>query len=274
MQAVPSVTLASGLTLAFADQGDALGPTVLMLPGPTDSWRSYELVLERLPRGVRAIAVSQRGHGESDKPDVGYGIEDFAADVVGLLDALRIERTVLAAHSGSCLVARRVALDHPQRVAGLVLEASPGTLRNDPRALRFVESVISTLSDPISPEFARAFVTDTSSQNVPPELVDLLAAELLKVPARAWKQMFSDLLRYDDTDQLSRIKAPTLLVWGDSDPLITRDTQDRLLQAIPTADLLVYPTIGHTPRWEDPARYSHDLATFAIRVGSPPDRPR
>lgn len=90
----------SCLTLASADQGDALGPTVLMLPGPTDSWRSYELVLERLPRGVRAISVSQRGHGESDKPDVGYGIEDFAADVVGLLDAPRIERTVLAAHSG------------------------------------------------------------------------------------------------------------------------------------------------------------------------------
>ena len=109
---------------------------------------------------------------------------------------------------------------------------------------------------------------------MPPELVDLLAAELLKVPARVWRQMFSDLLRYDDTDQLSRIKAPTLLVWGDSDPHITRDTQDPLPQAIPTADLLVYPAIGHTPRWEDPVRYSHDLATFATCLESPADRPR
>ena len=67
MLVVSVVTLASGLTLSFADQGDPLGPTVLLLPGPTDSWRSYEPVLERLPRWLRAIAVSQRGHGESSE---------------------------------------------------------------------------------------------------------------------------------------------------------------------------------------------------------------
>ena len=83
-----------------------------MLPGPTDSWRSYQPVLELLPAWVRAVAVSQRGHGESDKPETGHRVEDFAADVVSLLDALHVERAVLVGHSGSCLVARRVALTH------------------------------------------------------------------------------------------------------------------------------------------------------------------
>ena len=118
--------------------------------------------------------MSQRGHGESEKPDTGYGVEDFAADVVSLLDALGIERAVLAGHSGSCLVARRVALDHPDRVAGLILEASPTTLRDDARLLRFVESVVSNLDDPISPSFARSFVADTSSENIAPQVVDVL----------------------------------------------------------------------------------------------------
>ncbi len=269
---VSAVTLASGLTVSVADQGDALGPTVLLLPGPTDSWRSYEPVLEHLPYWMRAIAVSQRGHGEADKPDAGYAIEDFATDVVGLLNALRIERAILVGHSGSCLVARKVALDHPQRVAGLILEASPGTLRDDVRAFAFLESVISTLTDPISPEFARSFVTDTSPNNVPTTLIDVLVEEILRVPARVWTQMFTDLVRYDDTNQLERIKAPTLLIWGDSDPLITRNTQDLLLQAISTANLLVYPAVGHTPRWEDPVRFSHDLTTFAHRVEHDPTR--
>ena len=66
------ITLASGLTLSCADRGDASGPAVLMLPGPTDSWRSYQPVLDLLPDGLRAVAVSQRGHGESDKPESGY----------------------------------------------------------------------------------------------------------------------------------------------------------------------------------------------------------
>ena len=268
---VSAVTLASGLKLSFAEQGDTLGPTVLLLPGPTDSWRSYEPVLVHLPGWMRVIAVSQRGHGESDKPDAGYAIEDFADDVVGLLNALRIDRAVLVGHSGSCLVARKVALGHPQRVAGLILEASPGTLRDDARARSFVESVISTLDDPISPEFARTFVTATSS-NVPAAMIDVFVEETLRVPTRVWAQMFTDLVRYDDTNQLERIKAPVLLIWGDSDPLITRNTQNLLLRALSTANLIVYPAVGHTPRWEDPVRFSHDLTAFAHKLEHHPPR--
>jgi non-heme chloroperoxidase len=128
------------VTLSFVTQGDESGPVLVLLPRPTDSWRSYEPVLERLPSSIKAIAVSQRGHGDSDKPTTGYRVEDFASDVMALLDALGVERAVLGGHSGSCLVARRVAIDKPERVAGLVLEASPTTLRGDarPRSVREV----------------------------------------------------------------------------------------------------------------------------------------
>jgi len=147
-----TVTLRGGLTLAYTDQGDRSGPVLLLLllPGPTDSWRSYEPVLGRIPLSIRTIAVSQRGHGDSDTPATGYRTEDFAADAVDLLDALHIERAVLAGHSGSCLVVRRVAIDRPDRVAGLILEASPTTLRGDPGLRSYVESAVSKLEDPIS----------------------------------------------------------------------------------------------------------------------------
>jgi non-heme chloroperoxidase len=229
-----------------------------MLPGPTDSWRSYQPVLDLLPDDVRAVAVSQRGHGDSGKPPTGYRIEDFAADVVPLLDALDIERPALAGHSGSCLVARRVAIDHPSRVAGLILEASPTTLRDDVRLMRF----LSELGDPISPERARAFVVDTSSETLAPELVDLLVKDVLAVPGHVWKEMFAGLLEYDDLAELPRIDAPTLLVWGDADPLVSREMQDELAGALGDARLRVCPGAGHTPRWDDPARFSADLVEF------------
>lgn len=261
------VTLASGLTLAVAEQGDPAGPAVLMLPGPTDAWRSYQPVLDLLSHDLRAIAVSQRGHGESGKPGTGYGVEDFAADVVPLLDALDVEQAVLAGHSGSCLVARRVALDHPDRVAGLVLEASPTTLRGHARLLRFVESVVAELHDPIDPELARSFVVDTSSEGIAPGLVDLLVEDVLAVPARVWQQTFAGLLEYDDRLELPLVRAPTLLIWGDADVLVSRAMQHELAASIPDADLLVYPGAGHTPRWDEPIRFSDDLAAFARRVG-------
>jgi pimeloyl-ACP methyl ester carboxylesterase len=74
------------------------------------------------------VAVSPRGHGDSDKPEYGYRVQDFAVVLVALFDALDLERPVVAGHSGSCLVARRFAIDHSDRVAGLVLEALSATL--------------------------------------------------------------------------------------------------------------------------------------------------
>ncbi|MGI9017905.1 MAG: alpha/beta fold hydrolase [Euzebya sp.] len=258
-----TVTLESGLTLSCADHGSASDQLVLLLPGPTDSWRSYQPILDRLPPDLRAVAVSQRGHGDSDKPETGYRVEDFAADVVALLDAISVERAVLAGHSGSCLVVRRVALDHPERVAGLILEASPTTLRGHAGLQEFMDSGLSDLDDPISPQFARSFVVDTSSDDVAPELLDQLVAELLKVPARVWHATFKDLLQYDDTSELTQITASTLLLWGDSDALVTREMQDQLASRIPNARLLVYPGVGHTPRWDDPSRFSDDILAFA-----------
>ncbi len=258
-----TVTLESGLQLECVDQGGESDPVILLVPGPTDSWRSYQPILDRLPPDIRAVAVSQRGHGDSDKPETGYGVEDFAADVVPLLDALGVERAVLVGHSGSCLVVRRVAIDHPERVAGLILEASPTTLRGHAGLQDLMDSVVSSLDDPISPAFVRSFVIDTSSNDVAPELLDQLVSELLKVPARVWQAMFKDLLGYDDLAELPQITAPTLLLWGDNDALVSRKMQDELASRIPNAKLLVYPGVGHTPRWDDPSQFSRDVMAFA-----------
>lgn len=172
---------------------------------------------------------------------------------------------MLAGHSGSCLVARRVALDHPERVAGLVLEASLTSLTTNAALHEFVNSVVPSLDDPIELEFARSFVTGTSSANVTPELVEVLAEDVLEVPARVWRAMFSRLLEYDDTAELPNIHAPTLLIWGDADPIVSREMQNLLAGRIPSSELIVYPAAGHAPRLEDPGRFSTDLATFVER---------
>jgi pimeloyl-ACP methyl ester carboxylesterase len=262
---VSTVTLATGPTLSYAEQGDPSGPALVLLPGPTDSWRSYQAVLDRIPLSTRTIAVSQRGHGDSDKPATGYRVADFAADVVALLDAVGVERAILAGHSGSCLVARRVAIDSPERVAGLVLEASPTTLKGDAALEALVESVVSVLEDPIDPDFARSLVVDTSSPDVAPAVLDQMVGELLKVPARVWKDTFADLLRYDDTAELAHIAAPVLLIWGDADGVVGRAMQAQLRDRIASAELVVYPGVGHTPRWQVPARFAADVAAFVER---------
>jgi pimeloyl-ACP methyl ester carboxylesterase len=219
-----------------------------------------------MPDELRVVAVSLRGHGDSSKPLIGYCIEDLASDVVPLLDGLAIDRAVLVGHSGSCLVARRVALDAPDRVVGLFLEASPLSMRGDANLRSFVDAVVSTLTFPINRDFARAFVADTSSEHVDPGLVERLVDDLVKVPGQAWNEMFSSLLDYDDTTELTCLEVPVELVWGDNDALVPRHMQQQLVQILSGAQLSVYAGVGHTPRWEQPARFARELAEFSSRL--------
>jgi non-heme chloroperoxidase len=264
------IVLANGIGLSFTQHGDPHGPAVVFLPGPTDSWRSYDAVLASMPPTLRSVAVSLRGHGDSSKPPAGYSIVELASDVVPFLDQLSIDTAVLVGHSGSCLVARRVALDHPDRVSGLVLEASPTTLRGNGDLVHFIDSFVATVTDPIDRHVARSFVTDTSTAELSSSTVDQLVDEVVKVPAVAWQEMFASLLAYDDSMELARLTVPVLMLWGECDPLIGRAMQETLRTELPRAELRVYEGAGHTPRWEQPTRFASDVASFTHAVNDMP----
>jgi non-heme chloroperoxidase len=109
--------LATGSASSMSSRGTAGGVPVVMLHGISDSWRSFERVLPHLPPSVRAIAVTQRGHGDSSKPDTGYRTRDFAADVAALADGLGLERFIVVGHSMGSAHAIRFAIDFPERIA-------------------------------------------------------------------------------------------------------------------------------------------------------------
>ena len=108
-------------------------------------------------------------------------------------------------------------------------------------------------------------MADTSSGALAPEVLAELTRETIKVPARVWKQMFAGLQIYSDMAELERINAPTLLVWGDADPLVDSNMQDVLATRIRHAERVTYPGVGHTPRWEDPVRFASDVTAFVER---------
>ncbi|MEA3245583.1 MAG: alpha/beta hydrolase [Gemmatimonadota bacterium] len=256
------IALPNRVTLSYVDQGRGAGPAIVLLPGLTDSWRSYERVLPHLPDSLRVIAVSLRGHGDSDKPASGYGARDFAGDVTALLDALGIARVVAVGHSSAGLVAQRLAIDHPERTAGLVLESSFCTLRGRADLQEFVATTMLPLQDPIDPAFVARFQEGTIVQPVPRPFLAAMVQESLKMPARVWREAFSILLVEDHASELAAIRAPTLLIWGDGDAIIGRAQQDVLRSALTGSRLVVYAGVGHTPHWEDPGHFANDLLAF------------
>ena len=85
---------------------------------------SHSLVVALLFALVGVFAVTQRGHGNSSKPETGYAPADFARDVAAFLDAVGLDSAIVVGHSMGSVVAQRFAIDHPARVRALVLEES------------------------------------------------------------------------------------------------------------------------------------------------------
>ena len=222
--------LTTGPGLHYAEHGAADGQPVVFLHGWPDSWFSFSRVMELLPPRLHAFLLDQRGFGNSERPEGGYSIEEFAADIVAFLDSGVSREPRWSATRSAALSRDGSRLRIPARVTRLVLIGSGLTPANP--VTREVQATLPGLSDPIPSQFARDFQAGTVYAPLPSPFFDQIVAESLKLPARLWRDVFDRLLTYDDRDQLDRIRAKTLLIWGEHDALFPRSDQDLLTGAI------------------------------------------
>src|SRR5918997_758170 len=254
--------LATGVRLHYAERGDQVGEAIVFLHRYSDSWFSFSHVLPLLSPEYHAFALTERGHGDSDKPECCYTVDDFAADVDAFMDALGIEEATLVGGSGGGFIAQRVALAYPHRVSRLVLIGSGATLVNN-EAVKGLGEEMLALEDPISPEFVREFQESMMYQPVPQEFLDTVVSESLKLPARVWRDYWEGVvLAPDHAARLGGIDAPTLIVWGEQDIIFSREDQERLVRTIPNATLRMYPETGHAVHWDRPEQFVRDLEEF------------
>src|ERR671921_2630579 len=116
--------LATGVTLHYAEKGEPTGEAIVCLHGYSDSWFSFSRVLPLLSPSYHAFALTERGHGDSDKPECCYTPYDYAADVDAFMEAVGIDEAALVGASTGALFAQRMVLSYPRRVSRLVLIAA------------------------------------------------------------------------------------------------------------------------------------------------------
>lgn len=252
--------LKTGIRIRYAFKGDPSGTPVILLHGYGDSWFSFSPILPLLDNKYRVYVLDQRGHGDSDRPQGNYALKQFAEDVLAFMDAVNVNQATVVGHSMGSFVAQHVAAIAPERVNKLVLVGSATKIRNN--VVSDLHREISTLTDPIPEKFIYDFQASVAFQPLPQDFLKAIVRESRKLPARVWQEVMTQMLSPEAEVQLTKIKAPTLIIWGDKENIFPRSEQDALVAVLKNSWLKVYPDTGHAPNWEKPKRFAKDLQQF------------
>ena len=133
---------ANGIKLHYLDHGGD-GPAIVLAHGLTANAHSFAGLAAGLEGSLRVIAVDLRGRGLSDKPASGYSLEDHACDMLGLLDALGLEKVIFGGHSYGGVLAYVMAAEYPERVTHCVTIDAP--VEPDPSILDQIQPVLDRL---------------------------------------------------------------------------------------------------------------------------------
>jgi pimeloyl-ACP methyl ester carboxylesterase len=181
---------------------------------------------------------------------------------------LAIERAVLVGNSMGSVHAMRCAIDHPSRVAGLMLAGTMPWFGRPPEMVQFQREQIAPLTDPVPEAFAREFQQSTLAQPIPAAWLDGFVADSLKVPARVWRAAFAGFIGDDFSARRREIDMPALIVWGRWDLFCPAAEQQAMLRLIRGSRLVEYADGGHAMHLEEPQRFARELARFVHSVAA------
>lgn len=252
------------------------GEPVLFIHGLGGSWPNW---LEQLPvvsQGRRAIAFDLPGFGGSPMPAEAISIEGYARVVADLMDALRIPSAAIVGNSMGGEITAELAIGDPARVQRMVLVSPAGlstaVLRRRLRLIRAVYPPINAVTGWLGtnadqfvrrPRLRAAALATVAAK--PRRIAAEFAAEQIRgmgkpgfLPALEAISAHSQTLR----ERLHQVKCPTLVLWGEQDPVVPVRDADGFVEHIEDASKVVWQETGHVAMFERAAEFNALLEGF------------
>ena len=197
------------------------GEPLILIHGAGLETSSVGPLIQMFTSKYKVVSIDNRGVGRTDKPDEPYSIEMMAEDIIGLLNAIEIKKAHFIGSSMGGRITQVIAVHCPEMVKGLVLTSTAA--RVSPLMKTELEIALKTpeLWEEMLKESAVLFM-----QRYPP------------TPESFYRQ-FVATVEFDGKDQLSQIKAPTLIINGTKDHTILRECTEELAREIPDSKLIL-----------------------------------
>jgi pimeloyl-ACP methyl ester carboxylesterase len=257
----PHDLLVRGVRLRYTEVG--AGPLLILVHGYLVSGRAWSRVLPALSEKFRCVIPDLPGFGESEKPaDFNYSREGFAESILDLMAGLDAPRANLCGHSMGGAVAMTLAAEHPERVEKLAVSNSVSYPFKPPFSARLVgvpglgPFIFKTLYNKMvfrdyfrNSVYAPGFKIDEADLDYFYRCFD--RPEAREAAYRAFSAA-TDLTSL--VPKVTRVRAPTLIVWGELDPMFPVSLAQRLSRDILGSQLHTLPGCGHAPPEEQPER--------------------
>ena len=251
---------ANHINLYYEEHGD--GQPLVFIHGLGSSTRDWEFQVPEFSKSYRVIAFDLRGHGQSDKPAGPYHLPMLAADLAGLLQALRIPSAHLVGISLGGGVAFQFALDYPAMVKTLTIVNSGPSLGGTPeQARQEIERRVGIVQ-----QLGMRAMGEALSPNLFPKpehaaLRETFVARWAENDPRAYIEATRSMLGWNVVDQLGAIVCPTLILAADQDysPVAAKEAYVKMT---PHARLVVIPDAHHATPIEQPEKFNAALTDF------------
>jgi pimeloyl-ACP methyl ester carboxylesterase len=256
-----AVELSDGARLFYRVSGpETAAPPVVFLHGNRDNHTHFAELISLLDPALRCLALDLRGHGLSSKEDHPLSAGQCAADVIEVLDHLGWDQVTLVGHSLGSVTAMVLALEHPERVAGLVLMGSAAHYEMKWKRPEVTEETYRQVIEESNKRAAPFFFLDGY-----PEVANRVIASWSWVPFSVHRNLIQ-LTHPDLRERVQKIAAPTLVVAGELDRSTPVESARYLAETIPDARLYVVPGTGHFMFMEKPVPVAATIAEF---LGAP-----
>ena len=243
------------LRLYYERAGSGAGE-FLFIPGWCCDHTAFRPQFDHFARTASVTALDLRGCGQSDAPEDGYGIPDFADDVAQLCNAVGIEKPVVVGHSLGGMIAVELGARYPALPSALVL-LDPGPIDSLPEDVKHFDAAAKQLAGPGGEDFRRLWVEDMGARDeeLARWIVDLMSAVPLPIATAVIRQLND----WNGRDAFSLCAVPTLLIAAA--PGASRDAL-RLREIKPDLQVGITVGAGHFHQLEVPEQVNAMIERF------------
>lgn len=227
------------IAIAYSESGS--GEPLVLIHGGESSRHQYDNFTPLLAPGIQSITYDQRDSGDSLNPETPYSIEDLAGDCAALIVGLGFRRAHIFGSSFGGMVALQVAVSAPEVVRTLIV----GAAYSDASALQnpAVHDITQQGPQQRQAQLLDAVLSPAGQRSS--TLVGELRSTLVQRSPEADQRRLGALRTFNVTDRLGRITAPTLLIYGQDDPLAGPPVGRHIAAHIPGARLEIIPGARH-----------------------------